>query len=614
MLKSIYGVITLLSCLILLTLPSTAGATGYDVVLLVDDSGSMKNSDPFGRRITVINQFRTLFNDAIDRGVQTQQPIDFRLSVIRFGDTADVFRRWITFNKDNLAPTQENLAIRYMGWTDFEVAIKEVRAQYSAIKYGKDDPNQMEEARKLVLIVVTDGVPSTSDDIYKGVPGKGKDPEAFWKKMDEALSEIRNNSPDFAQYMIVMHDPKSKEGADLHLVLPEWEKVGFNLKNNVFQFASLDDNNKRLFKQLEGVIAKNTGFPPYSGPDDDGFFHVPCFQKKLSLMLYFHSDSPNKMVKLRSPSNVLYPSGGTSPFWKDGGATLLTADIEDPEPGKWKIIDYYSDTTQYDLRFMPVSYQLHAIYPPKDNVLLQMPRELEFDIVLGNAGKRVKKGSCSLSGSIAFDEDSDGKVDGEPYKLEVKLRPGDQRIHAKSLNKYQLPSSKPALSSVAMKTILKAKIGKKESNIFETEWKTLNISDARPIAMQVHSSTAEITWNKATVHLKLSAEDYLKHTNVALSDVFVTPSQSVQAIVHCPNCIMKDSAPVTLKLSSNTMTLSADVSIEREGNMIEGYWRGLTRQDMNISITWQSIKGIKGKGTKLKDNVLLLQPDSGGAR
>ena len=132
----------------------TVSAKPLDIVLVLDQSGSM--ADSFGD-VTRQSAMKQAVNTFI--GAVAEQNGDHEMAIVTFGTNASVLKTWVTVDnsgKTELTEAINGLPTRPEGATNVGAGMQEAQELMNSAKSGSD--------RQRVVIVFTDGVPTTYSD------------------------------------------------------------------------------------------------------------------------------------------------------------------------------------------------------------------------------------------------------------------------------------------------------------------------------------------------------------------------------------------------------------------------------------------------------------------
>lgn len=574
---------------------SGAIGKGFDVVLLVDDSASMgtksssgERSDKVGRRIEATNILKSLFYRVSESARKNQDQIDFRFSIIRFGSSAELVRDWqrIYSAKATTAPAYSRIPAKNLVWTDFENAFEMAGLQFEKIRFGIT-PGSIK--RTPVILLLTDGEPSTA--VHP--KGLGENP-GFWKGLENNyINKIRNKNNNLKLFVVVFHNPAVVEGQLWEKNKRRWNRLGAQVT-----IISKDESNAKLYEKLEKIVV-SLYFIPISGPDKHGSFDVPCFQEKL----YFHTYFYHGRVKVA----LLSPSGKVHSFpYRKGNNTFIKGEIKNPEAGTWKIKNYNGE--EYAFRFQPLPFQINYIYPPKNGIILPIPKKIKA-VMTREKGEFTDKELklCNVTGNVEIDEDNDDKAD---QYLKAILNTSKKDIKVETEKSYAPPKGK---STVNISIVLRSN----KLVMLRTPWLRCKLSSDTHVCLYIGNTKAKFNGNDGIVRVRLCLKDFMEtNKRYKVKDVFKNPNDSVQVTVSCSkvgSCVQikkngstTKAVPVVLKVVDE-YTLGADIKLRKlkhgKENWLTGYWRRLTGKGDKIDVNWQSTPNAA-----LKDKVFLIKP------
>ena len=155
------------------TITMTAQATGttttkavpMDIVLVLDQSGSMKDSFGNGTRQSAMKEAVNSFIGEVAAKYSTEA--DHRMAIVTFGTNADPLVGWTAVDEDGeveLTSKIGNLKDKPSGATNVEAGMTETQSLMSNAPTGQN--------RQKTVIVFTDGVPTTQRDFDTDVANK----------------------------------------------------------------------------------------------------------------------------------------------------------------------------------------------------------------------------------------------------------------------------------------------------------------------------------------------------------------------------------------------------------------------------------------------------------
>lgn len=127
----------------------TNSYTGVELILVIDDSGSMKDNDPSNQRLSVAQ-------DLIDR-----LPANSKVGVVRFADDTDILTPQLTSNAEQVKGYLTSEYFQAVGWTHMYTAISDAFSLFGSSddnSGGSSDGNMMK-----MIVVLSDGEAQDTD-------------------------------------------------------------------------------------------------------------------------------------------------------------------------------------------------------------------------------------------------------------------------------------------------------------------------------------------------------------------------------------------------------------------------------------------------------------------
>jgi len=564
---------------------------GFDVVLIIDDSGSMgikldtrERSDIGERRYEAINMLKKIFYMSSEFAFKNQEQVDFRFSIIQFGDSANLLREWeeIYYKEGSYPPKKNEYPAKNLGWTNFERAFALAVKQYNKNNYSV---NRNGSKRAPVILLLTDGEPSLRND-----PKLGEDPK-FWERLENNyIKKIRNKNDKLRLFVVAFHNPDVDEGRFWQKNKIRWENLGAE-----FIVITKDESNTKLYDKLEGEFGSKLYKLPIMGANEKGEFNVPCFQDKVYYQVYFYGKALK--VVLESPSGVIH----TFKHQLKSDTTYAQNSISNPEAGQWRIKNFRGE--KYAFRYLSMPYNINYIYPDKNKVFLLIPRKIKA-VINRETGEfqDYELKSCNLNGKLEIDEDEDGNAD---KTIKLTIEKSKTKITLEADREYAPPSNKKSVSTSFI-------LYSNGIEMLRTPWVKCRVSNDKYIMMNLDSNEAVFNGGHCVINARLGFRDYLDaKKRYKLSEVFKNHHDSIQVSISCEGsqCFLVQKggglvkpATVLLKQIDNN-TMGADVRIKKENSWFSGYLMRLAGKSEKIRISFENTKNMK-----LQDKIYLMRP------
>jgi len=384
--------------LFLSTTNSFSTTKGFDMVVIVDQSGSMMGvkskgyNDPLGVRNDMV---RRIFELLAKNGVQNR--VTHRLGVVSFGDKVriDLYLSEIDSSSVEKLRQQLDKSLKdvSLGNTHFLAAFKTAKNMFA--KGKKADPG------KRVILLITDGAP-----YIEGIQGG-----PYVKELRE-LIEASFPYPDYQTHVIALNDSLSDY----------WERYREFWRSVSHSHArKLQGDKEHIFRALHEVVNDILGTSAeHVSPDTYNEYPIPPYLE--SVVFDIFRVNPDVKVEIYSAKELEQPLSQDS---KDVdivniGRTIQTLTVKKPTPGKWKIVksDEKARVDIYLQRFFPRGKLLHP----------------DPDVILGQYEKTNVKYRVEDGENNPIEE-----VPGYPLTLELSLvKPDSTRIQMKMQKSTEL--------------------------------------------------------------------------------------------------------------------------------------------------------------------------------
>ncbi len=325
---------------------ATSGTSGFDFIVLVDQSGSMRGttgvaSDALGVRNDMVKRaFELLANDG---GLNM---VTHRFGVISFGSTVRVdlpLSPITTVSVDHLREIlNRNLSDRSLVYTDFLAAFETAKRMFTI--------GPMADKGKRIILLITDGAPYVEGIHYP----------SYTRNLEE-LIESSFPYPDYRIHVVALNDPSSNYWND-------YQKFWKGLSHN--QAHKLKGDREHIFRALHELIddildissepvSENPVIPPYL---ESVVFSIFRVNPEVSVQI-FPADKPDRA--LNSQDN------GVDVV--NIGRTIQIVRVRNPVPGQWRIEKSHENERVdiYMQRFFPRGKLLH---PDPDQPIKQFEK------------------------------------------------------------------------------------------------------------------------------------------------------------------------------------------------------------------------------------------------
>lgn len=273
--------------------PSTTGSlevvpSSFDIVLLMDSSGSMKRTDPMNYRKPAAQLFSSLI-DAKDR-----------LAVVSFGDKSTILLPFTVNSQESRAKI--NAAINKVSSKEFSTNITDaVKTAYEML--------QSSASKNKTIIMMSDGKLALGDE----------------KKDEAAHAELEKLLPELAKNGIKLYSIAFTEESDIKLLEHMAKTAG-----GFFRYAKADKDIHVIFTSIfEKIKAPNT--IPLEGDafniDSDIKEAILVISKKQGTRITLSDPSRGKHITSRHGKNISW--------YETAVFDMIT--IKEPAVGKWQV-------------------------------------------------------------------------------------------------------------------------------------------------------------------------------------------------------------------------------------------------------------------------------------
>ncbi|MCP4695610.1 MAG: VWA domain-containing protein [Gammaproteobacteria bacterium] len=349
---------------VLLTLTSApAYANSFDVVIVIDQSGSMSGSnthptanDKHGFRISIT---KNILNRLAEHAEGTS--FVHRVSIIEFGTRVEVFLSNLELAYDPNAPgaalqkIQTNiyaLKPRKMGYTDTADVLQEVLAELNNMNAGRASAAN----RQQYVLIITDGRP------YRHHP---------YTSTAKLQKEIKR------------HVSALKKGALWVVGLNDADNY-WNTGDGFFWKGLTEKDQARLADPAYPNIASVTRYIldrwlKVAGNEVHGdMFFCPPYLRRLTFDVHFNKPGARGIIRIIDPNGLTVPlaSGGS------GHSMYERYEIDDPEAGNYQI----KKDTRFSYKVYAEKYAPSAIFlAPKSTIKQNIDTSVIFQLRRMNA-------------------------------------------------------------------------------------------------------------------------------------------------------------------------------------------------------------------------------------
>lgn len=279
-----------------------AGASGVDAVLVIDSSGSMKETDPRRRRVPAAKMFISLLG-ASDR-----------VGLISFSDDGYPVVHLTPAtpaNRDKLFAGVEKVSARG-AYTNLAAALEKGREML--LKAGKPD-------RRRMLVLMSDGHMDTGDHV--------RDRELVQDIRDRLIARLREDG-------IEVYTIAFTEASDMSLMR--------ELAAGTGALSRLASNDRELHSVFSAIFesAKQPDQLPMDGSD----FMVDSAVEEVTVVA--SKPTPDTEIKLRMPDGRIITrevAGRAVRWFRSDLFDMIT--IQGPPPGQWQLISDAGDNRAY---------------------------------------------------------------------------------------------------------------------------------------------------------------------------------------------------------------------------------------------------------------------------
>jgi hypothetical protein len=550
------GFVTMMTALLTVVRPEPLAAQvpadtlpGHDIVLLIDQSGSMSGAlrgsmahptpnDRYGLRISVAHLLVKKLEQAAKKSYLNGKPQSYRYSIVEFGDTARVGVDWHRITYPFVAGAAGSglagLDTDNMGGTDFLRGFQLITSQFDKIGFGAGGTSK----RALWIFLVTDGQPYTEDPGYFW--GGQFHMNQFWDALriqinDKLRDRASSNGVNFKLGVIAIDDRNEY----WHGMEPMWSPLSYK--------ALRVENHLYLQQFLEEHFFNELVEPPSRIISNE--FDVPCFVRKAEVKVF--PKPPAAVPDLVKPngSTLLIPGEGTRTKGRQGSYYIIQ--VPDPAPGKWRITGNKGIVASLD--FFPDEARLLS---PKAGVPVpqMLPMDIQWRLADPVSGKTFDYSTCGPFRAVCAVTHPDGSVDSLTLTLKGNGTFADDAKQFKPTpGKYQLKLFGDVLMN-----------GRWHRIVDSADFPVTCSSQSPVIGRVLEPSSIGLRFGAGTVRVMVKLESAVDSTAVRVSDVERGLQPFLHAQVFSPKGdTLSPSIPLELDPSGGDSDLVAEIPLKR---------------------------------------------------
>lgn len=537
--------------------PAQIKPKGYDVIVIIDQSGSMsghllgskahpKPNDRYGRRTEATHIIISGLMEAAEKAFSGSDIIFYRLSVIEFGTQENLVLDWTKLEYDPAqSDLQRNMIInqikqrvvnKNLGDTHFISSFELCLDQLRKIRWGSDTGIP----RGIVILLMTDGRPYSEDPRYFK-NGRFLDP-LYSRDLDRLIRNKIINSPDNKAsetlfYVVALNDTD-----------PYWVRFGPFWQSLATSTKLIDNNmdNVEFHNEIKAILNQFT-FPP--SVKVDGSFDCPCYVKKLIITVF--EPMPGITATIIRPDGLNIDKTAVP---TEEGLTYTKYKIPYPIPGLWKIVSSVKTAVHIDFIYDLVE----LIKPRKDNRIPPISFIPKWKVFSGEKKLPFRKiQGCPIDAKTIITS-----PDGLQTIIPLDLTPNGEFI-----GRNDFTPSIPGKYRIIMRGLSKTSQGK-DVEVFSSQELFFEVTDAEPVLVEILKPKKGINlfFGKTTVHLRVRFVSYkdLK-VHVSIADVAYDPDQFLKVQIFND----KDE-PVSEEICLKA-PIGRDPSLSALDNVLEAY-------------------------------------------
>ena len=372
----------LLACPQPVSAQASVGVPGFDVVVIVDQSGSMGGTerldpnDEFGLRFEAPDMFFSLLGEyLLSSELASGAEASHRIALVDFGSGAQRRLDWTVWAPGDYAQLKAdmqaltsagggldpgNLRTSNLGITNFPAAFDEVRKLFAELPPDESD-------RVRVVILLTDGEPC-----------------AVWTEEDQCgdqnaqMNQVRDYAAQFGGenvriYIVAMND----SGGDY------WSRWGgrwSEVAGDEARARQVDSNDDvGIFFQdiVDELYTLLPGKPEPFEQISTGTTVIPPYLDYVDFKLF--KSSLDERLEVRDPLNRLVSHLSDPENVEEGGEMIYKIRVYQPIPGSWEITTINSTEDNIDIYMRQVVANGQLMSPPS-MVVQYAPTSIEWEL------------------------------------------------------------------------------------------------------------------------------------------------------------------------------------------------------------------------------------------
>lgn len=304
-----------------------------DAFVLIDQSGSMKFTDPKGERIQAVKFFIDYLKGDYSKS------INHRVGVINFGDRApenpeDEIIPLTYLTPQNVQRIFSRLKVMNLGDTSFINALKKAKKQF-------DEAKEEGQSRQPVVVIFTDGEPDDSRHLSKD------------KYFQEIEQFVKNNLKDWLLYVVAIDINNQYWPQDRRY----WDRIA----RETFKISRADEISlSKPFAQITTDLLSSTQIVWNLIPPEGLSVEVEPYIE--NVFFSFYKENPNVSISIADPNGNKIEEK----YRTHKGELTEIYSINEPAPGKYVIkIEKGRGRVEVGKSVIPVRVIL--IYPKKEH-------------------------------------------------------------------------------------------------------------------------------------------------------------------------------------------------------------------------------------------------------